>query len=215
MHPVNHLFHKAFTFSSLYGVFSNFRWKPKTIWFVNICNEWKPSTIPCSFIWFIGTNQNTRPANQQRTIPTVYACWLFFCRFDWIIFLHIYLIPNWIQVGRANHEIEKIVNNLSKIEFKNQKTPLTEPLNPAHLIPENSGYWTYQGSLTTPPCFECVTWIVFHKPIEVSNEQVSINKNILGKRLINFVLLIAAEKFPETKIVLGGNLWSRRMLVDK
>ena len=34
-------------------------------------------------------------------------------------------------------------------------------------------YYTYDGSLTTPPLAECVKWIVFKDPIEVSAAQVS------------------------------------------
>lgn len=33
-------------------------------------------------------------------------------------------------------------------------------------------YWTYSGSLTTPPYNECVQWIVFREPIEMTAEQV-------------------------------------------
>jgi hypothetical protein len=33
-------------------------------------------------------------------------------------------------------------------------------------------YWTYDGSLTTPPCCQCVQWILFKEPIEVSCSQV-------------------------------------------
>ena len=42
------------------------------------------------------------------------------------------------------------------------------------LILENiSDYWTYLGSLTTPPCSESVVWILFKDPIEISEDQVN------------------------------------------
>lgn len=45
--------------------------------------------------------------------------------------------------------------------------------NPACLLPENiDDYWTYAGSLTTPPLTEAVTWIVMKQHIEVSHDQV-------------------------------------------
>lgn len=45
--------------------------------------------------------------------------------------------------------------------------------DPRGLIPGSLDYWTYPGSLTTPPLLECVTWIVLKEPISVSSEQVS------------------------------------------
>eukprot|EP00058_Branchiostoma_floridae_P008814 XP_002594302.1 hypothetical protein BRAFLDRAFT_201434 [Branchiostoma floridae] len=40
-------------------------------------------------------------------------------------------------------------------------------------------YWTYLGSLTTPPLFESVTWIVMKDPVEVSAEQLAALRNLL------------------------------------
>ncbi|XP_058033408.1 carbonic anhydrase 3-like isoform X3 [Ahaetulla prasina] len=44
--------------------------------------------------------------------------------------------------------------------------------DPSILFPQNRGYYTYQGSFTTPPCEECVTWIVMKEPINVDEQQM-------------------------------------------
>ena len=43
-----------------------------------------------------------------------------------------------------------------------------------HLLPPDRGYYTYMGSLTTPPCTEGVLWIVMRQPVAVSQEQIDI-----------------------------------------
>ena len=40
-------------------------------------------------------------------------------------------------------------------------------------IPENKTFYTYEGSLTTPPLLESVIWTVFRDPVTFSREQVS------------------------------------------
>jgi hypothetical protein len=47
------------------------------------------------------------------------------------------------------------------------------PFDPSCLLPACRDYWTYPGSLTTPPLAESVTWIVQKTPVEVSPSQVS------------------------------------------
>lgn len=42
------------------------------------------------------------------------------------------------------------------------------------LLPESRTYFTYMGSLTTPPCSEGVRWIVLKTPVEVSPKQVAV-----------------------------------------
>ena len=39
-------------------------------------------------------------------------------------------------------------------------------------LPEDKRYYTYAGSLTTPPCTQNVTWFVYRTPISISVDQV-------------------------------------------
>ena len=43
----------------------------------------------------------------------------------------------------------------------------------AQLLPEQLDYFTYDGSLTTPPCSEGVRWIVLANPVEIGAEQLA------------------------------------------
>jgi carbonic anhydrase len=41
------------------------------------------------------------------------------------------------------------------------------------LLPANHAYYTFAGSLTTPPCSEDVTWYVLKEQTALSNEQIA------------------------------------------
>ncbi|CAG9770632.1 unnamed protein product [Ceutorhynchus assimilis] len=86
---------------------------------------------------------------------------------DGLAVLGVFLKP-----GKKHLELEKVVAQLSKIQFRGESAKILQPINPGEFLPENSGYYTYHGSLTTPPCSECVIWIVFKEPVEVSEEQL-------------------------------------------
>ena len=45
-------------------------------------------------------------------------------------------------------------------------------LNAAALVPDGTAYYSYDGSLTTPPCHEGVAWHVMREPRTISQEQV-------------------------------------------
>jgi carbonic anhydrase len=49
---------------------------------------------------------------------------------------------------------------------------VTEMVNPGGLLPADRGYWTYLGSLTTPPCTEGVRWFVFEQELSISRDQL-------------------------------------------
>lgn len=41
-----------------------------------------------------------------------------------------------------------------------------------HFLPASTSTYRYAGSLTTPPCSEIVSWIVFREPVEASIGQI-------------------------------------------
>ncbi|XP_063590670.1 carbonic anhydrase 1-like [Penaeus indicus] len=77
-----------------------------------------------------------------------------------------------LVVGNEHAELGKVSKLLPFIQHKGQAITLTDPVNPAAFLPGSGSYWTYSGSLTTPPCYESVTWIVFEEPIQLSQEQL-------------------------------------------
>ena len=48
------------------------------------------------------------------------------------------------------------------------------PIDLNHLLPEDRRYYTYMGSLTTPPCSEGVLWLVLKQPAQMSAEQLAV-----------------------------------------
>lgn len=47
-------------------------------------------------------------------------------------------------------------------------------LDPAQLLPGDRSYYTYMGSLTTPPCTEGVLWLVLRRPVAVTAQQLDV-----------------------------------------
>ena len=42
------------------------------------------------------------------------------------------------------------------------------------LLPATRGYYTFTGSLTTPPCTESVTWFVLKTPSQISRDEIGL-----------------------------------------
>ncbi|XP_054712484.1 carbonic anhydrase 1-like [Uloborus diversus] len=78
-----------------------------------------------------------------------------------------------LEVGEENPEIQKLCDVLPNIPVKDDRTDLPSDIDPAGMYPADRSFWTYSGSLTTPPCYESVTWILFKNPITVSEEQLN------------------------------------------
>jgi carbonic anhydrase len=83
-----------------------------------------------------------------------------------------------VKAGEANDELKKVVefmpndhNSIHEIQGEN--------INPADLMPEKKDYYSFEGSLTTPPCSEGLQWIVMANPITASPSQILNLRNVI------------------------------------
>ena len=54
------------------------------------------------------------------------------------------------------------------------------------LLPKDLGrYYRYNGSLTTPPCYQSVIWTLFHERVQISKEQVKLKHCITDPTPLN------------------------------
>ncbi|ELK29772.1 Carbonic anhydrase 5B, mitochondrial [Myotis davidii] len=67
-------------------------------------------------------------------------------------------------------ELQKLVDILPSIKHKDTIVEFGS-FDPSCLMPTCPDYWTYSGSLTTPPLSESVTWIIKKQPVEVDHDQ--------------------------------------------
>ncbi len=67
-----------------------------------------------------------------------------------------------------------------QIRYYGETAEVSEPVDPSKLLPTNTReYYTYPGSLTTPPLSESVTWIVFKEPIRLSKHQLQTMRQLM------------------------------------
>jgi len=84
-----------------------------------------------------------------------------------------------MKVGKANPVIASIWNHMPINTGDHNKVDAT--LNVSDLLPATHRYYSYSGSLTTPPCSEGVNWMVMQNPVEVSVEQVAAFTSIFAE----------------------------------
>jgi carbonic anhydrase len=60
------------------------------------------------------------------------------------------------------------------LEPRREIAPLEVTIDVNELLPVERTYYTFMGSLTTPPCNEGVLWIVLKNPVPIAAEQVGV-----------------------------------------
>ena len=76
-----------------------------------------------------------------------------------------------LDKGGANPTIGTIWQNLPKT--KEKETSVNARIDVAKLLPADKGYYTFQGSLTTPPCSEQVRWFVMKSPVKIAEDEIA------------------------------------------
>ena len=97
-----------------------------------------------------------------------------------------------IESGRHNSTFDPVWAHLPAIPGETQRVEINEisPIDPFLMLSPNgqvndegmqslSGYYRYDGSLTTPPCSEGVKWIVLTTPVQMSEAQIAAFKAII------------------------------------
>ena len=82
------------------------------------------------------------------------------------------LIDKGMDAGSPQPAVQKVWNNLP-LE-KGEESSARVQLDPAEILPSDRRYFTYMGSLTTPPCSEGVQWVVMRQPVSMSVEQIEL-----------------------------------------
>jgi carbonic anhydrase len=77
-----------------------------------------------------------------------------------------------LERGGAHPLVQAVWNNLP-LE-KGDEVSARVPLDLNQLLPKDTRYYTYMGSLTTPPCSEGVLWMVMQQPVTVSGAQIDV-----------------------------------------
>ena len=77
-----------------------------------------------------------------------------------------------LDQGKENPLIKTLWSHLPQAKEK-ENVVADVQINAIGLLPTNKDYYTFKGSLTTPPCSEEVTWYVLKTPVEISAEQIA------------------------------------------
>lgn len=85
---------------------------------------------------------------------------------------HLAVVAVLMQSGQENPFLWNLWAHLPATPGQ-ELTPRDVSINLADLLPAGKSYYTFMGSLTTPPCSEGVRWFVLKSPVEVSPGQLA------------------------------------------
>jgi carbonic anhydrase len=85
---------------------------------------------------------------------------------------HLAVVAVLLANGGDNPFIRTLWDNLPKVKETETAVDAVR-IDIANLLPENKAYYTFSGSLTTPPCSEGVIWFVLKNPAPISADEIN------------------------------------------
>lgn len=106
---------------------------------------------------------------------------------------------NMLNNNNSNEQFAILVSQAAELKNRGSSRAL-EAFNLSALLPESNYFVTYEGSLSTPGCYESVTWLLLNKPLYMTQSNVSRKgerereSNYTHARLVLSYCLIAAGR---------------------
>ncbi len=77
-----------------------------------------------------------------------------------------------LDKGKTNAFLKPIFDHFPPVGSK-ESVVKDQTIDAEDLLPASQGYYSFDGSLTTPPCSENVRWFVLKTPVQVSSAQIA------------------------------------------